>query len=302
MNDTFNIFDTNAKKLKIFLALSIVLHLCLSLTQMEGVNFLEMMEKKEEKQISIKLLTPGQAKQIVQSINSQNKKKVETSKFLGAKDNYFDRQTKNKNVGTFKDAALGQRDATQNKIEQVKKSELEKKLKKITFSDLAIKPTEKIEVKKNKEVARTNSSKRGLRNGKTTGQSLGRSNDYLEEIPLGDFTQLNTQEYEFYGFYHRIREKLEQFWGNNIKDEADKIFKQGRSIASDNNLVTGLKIKINSKGEIVDIVLKSTSGLKELDDAAIKSFNQAGPFPNPPKGMIKADGKAIIEWGFVVNT
>jgi protein TonB len=302
MENTFNIFDTNAKKLKIFLVVSLVLHLCVSVTQMDGVNILDLMEKKEEKQISIKLITPSQAKQIVQSLNSQKRKKIKEAKFLGAKDNVFDRETKNRNVGTFKDAALGQRNATQNKKKQVQKSELEKKLKKITFSDLAIKPTEKIEVKKNKKVAQTNSAKRGLRSGKKTGRSLGQSNDYLEDIPLGDFTKLNTQEYEFYGFYHRIREKLEQFWGNNIKEEADKIFKQGRSIASENNLVTGLKIKINGKGEIVDIVLKSTSGLKELDDAAIKSFNQAGPFPNPPKGMLKADGKAIIEWGFVVNT
>ena len=51
----------------------------------------------------------------------------------------------------------------------------------------------------------------------------------------------------------------------------------------------------------MDIVLKSTSGVKELDEAAVESFNQAGPFPNPPKGMLK-NGKATIDWGFVVNT
>ena len=116
-----------------------------------------------------------------------------------------------------------------------------------------------------------------------------------------DFTKLNTQEYEYYGFYHRIRQKLEQFWGLNIQEQANKIFKQGRSIASDSNLITGLTIRLNERGEIVDIVLKSTSGVKELDDAAVESFNQAGPFPNPPKGMLQ-NGKATIDWGFVVNT
>ena len=124
---------------------------------------------------------------------------------------------------------------------------------------------------------------------------------FLEDIPLGDFTRLNTQEYEFYGFYNRIRQKLEQFWGVNIQEQADKIYKEGRSLASDSNLITGLTISLNGKGEIVQIRVNSTSGMKELDEAAIQSFNQAGPFPNPPKGMLK-DGKATIEWGFVVNT
>jgi outer membrane biosynthesis protein TonB len=44
-----------------------------------------------------------------------------------------------------------------------------------------------------------------------------------------------------------------------------------------------------------------TSGIKELDDAAIESFNDAGPFPNPPKGLV-VDGKVTIEWGFVVKS
>ena len=47
--------------------------------------------------------------------------------------------------------------------------------------------------------------------------------------------------------------------------------------------------------------LKSTSGVEELDAAAIESFNKAGPFPNPPKEMLE-NGRAKIEWGFVVKT
>jgi len=42
--------------------------------------------------------------------------------------------------------------------------------------------------------------------------------------------------------------------------------------------------------------------VKELDDAAIESFNKAGPFPNPPKDLISNSGTAIIKWGFVVKS
>ena len=65
--------------------------------------------------------------------------------------------------------------------------------------------------------------------------------------------------------------------------------------------ITSLKIKLDSKGNIVNIFVKGTSGISELDDAAIESFNKAGPFPNPPSGMLQ-NGFALIEWGFVVKS
>ena len=60
-------------------------------------------------------------------------------------------------------------------------------------------------------------------------------------------------------------------------------------------------MKIDKMGNITNVFLKSTSSIIELDEAAIESFKQAGPFPNPPKGMIE-NGYAEIEWGFVVKS
>lgn len=285
-----------------FAIISLVIHLSVSFVHFKGAAFFEpSSEKVEAQKLLVKLIKQNSASQIVQTTTS-NKIQPKEAKFLSKENNEFSRQTKNRNIGSFASANKGVRNATETKERQVKKSTKAKNAKTLKFSDLAVKREEKVHLKKNKEVARTQTSKLGLRNGKANGRALGSSSDFLEDIPLGDFTQLNTQEFEFYGFYHRIREKLEQHWGNNLQEEAEKIFKQGRSIASDNNLITGLTIKLNKTGRIVDIQVNSTSGMKELDDAAIKSFNQAGPFPNPPKGMLKANGKASIEWGFVVNT
>jgi hypothetical protein len=49
------------------------------------------------------------------------------------------------------------------------------------------------------------------------------------------------------------------------------------------------------------VKILGASGVKELDDAAVESFNHAGPFPNPPKDLLIND-VATIEWGFVVNS
>lgn len=67
------------------------------------------------------------------------------------------------------------------------------------------------------------------------------------------------------------------------------------------DLITSLQITLNEKGQIIGVKILGTSGVKELDDAAIESFNQAGPFPNPPKDLL-VNGKAVIEWGFVVKS
>lgn len=132
------------------------------------------------------------------------------------------------------------------------------------------------------------------------GRSVSSTNDYLKDIPLGDTTHLNTVEYKFYGYYYRIKQKLEGFWGRSVQEKAEILAGQGRMIASAEH-VTALRIVMDAGGEIVDVVILGSSGVKELDDAAIESFNDAGPFPNPPKDLI-VDGRVTIEWGFVVNS
>jgi protein TonB len=299
-----NKFKAN-KGVFLFFALSIAIHLSISVVNFSQDSSLLVSETKQEptQKILIKLLNTKIQKKIVASEESKVKdlSKVKKSVMLSKSNNYFERETQAVNGQQFKHAGVGQKDGINKKTQDQKKQSLSKKLKNLKFTDLGLKSKD-IDLKKHKKKVSQNSKvKKGLKSGSSKLTGLGSTSDHLDNIPLGDFTKLNTQEYEYYGFYNRIRQKLEQFWGFNIQDKAQKIFKQGRSIASDNNLVTGLTIKLNGKGEIVDIVVKSASGVKELDDAAIESFNQAGPFPNPPKGMLK-NGKASIEWGFVVNT
>lgn len=289
------------KVLFYLLGASLLIHLSVSFVYIDNkISFVT--EKKDEKRILIKLaqLKREDQKQIVETEQSKNEK-IENAKFYSNKNNKFDRETRSVRTGSFKSASKGQRNAVARKDAQKNKTAKKEKFKKLKFSDLGFKQQNHEVFKKKEKQAKQRVVRRGLKNGTSKVVGLGQSSDFLEDMPLGDFTRLNTQEYEFYGFYHRIRQKLEQFWGNNIHSQAEKIFKQGRSIASDSNLLTGLIIHLNSSGEIVEINLQSTSGVKELDDAAIKSFNQAGPFPNPPKGMLKS-GRAVIEWSFVVNT
>lgn len=292
------------RPITIFLIASLLIHLIVSFVYVsKETNVFSFKDDKQEvNKLLVKLMAAQNRdkKQIVQTEESKLKKK-NNSKFLSKTNNTFSRESRSANTGTFKSAAKGSRKANLSKKVAQSAKKVKKDFKSLKFSDLGIRKFEKVTPKKQLKKRRMAQAVKGLKNGTSKGSGLGQTSDHLDNMPLGDFTKLNTQEYEYYGFYHRIRQKLEQFWGLNIQQKAQKIAKSGRSIASESNLITGVVIKLNDAGEIVKIHLNSSSGVKELDDAAIESFNQAGPFPNPPKGMLK-NGVATIEWGFVVNT
>ena len=239
-------------------------------------------------------------KQIVQSEDSAVNEKPETEAFLSDKDRTFERQTVAKQIATFNKAAKGNAAVTEQAV-QAKTSPRKKApaLKDLKLSDFGMASGEPLP----KEVVRApaSASQKGMENGDPTASGLSATNDYVQEIAMGDFTQLNTVEYKFYGFFHRIRQKLEQFWGKSIHEKSLALFKSGRRMPANQDLVTSLQVTLNEKGEIIGVKILGASGVKELDDAAVESFNEAGPFPNPPKDLL-VNGKAVIEWGFVVKS
>ncbi len=128
----------------------------------------------------------------------------------------------------------------------------------------------------------------------------GTTSEFVEQIPLGDHTYLNTVEYKYYGFFKRMRDRLEQVWGMSLREKARRLLSQGRRLSSVENLLTSIEVRLNSNGELVHITVKGSSGVLELDEAALESFNRAGPFSHPPKDLLK-DGFLQVSWGFIVN-
>jgi protein TonB len=249
-------------------------------------------------QEAIRELANSQKRQIVQSEDSENAEKKKDA-FLSDKDRSFERQTVAKNIDSFNRSALGDSAVTQPHRSATSQSKKKTNFKDLKLSDIGF---EAGDIKPNK-VARTPASQsiKGTKSGDPTAEGMSATNDYVEDVRLGDFTHLNTVEYKFYGFYHRIRQKLEQFWGKSIQEKAEQIFRSGRRLPASENLITSLQVTLNAKGEIIAVRILGASGVKELDDAAVESFNKAGPFPNPPKDLL-VNGKVTIDWGFVVKS
>lgn len=242
---------------------------------------------------------PTYKKQIVQSEDSTSEKTPEDPAFLSDKDRQFDRQTVAKKIDSFKKSAQGNAALTQKAPKAVAAKKKNPSLKNLKLSDFGMVSGDPLP----QEVTRAPASitEKGMENGDPTAEGFSATNDYVQEVALGDFTHLNTVEYKYYGFFHRIRQKLEQFWGKSIQEKSLALFKSGRRMPASQDLITSLQVTLDEKGEIIGVKILGASGVKELDDAAIESFNQAGPFPNPPKDLL-VNGRAVIEWGFVVKS
>jgi TonB family protein len=276
-------------------------HACLMLTQIDMSKVTQWSSPKSLKvkliQEAIQEIASQPKRQIVQSEDSQNQEKPKEA-FLSDKDRSFERETRAKSIETFKHAAKGNSTAT-NIPQQASASRHKADFKKLKLSDIGVESGDPLPRKVSRSPASLTT--KGVENGDPLSQGLSATNDYVEEVALGDFTHLNTVEYKFYGFFHRIRQKLEQFWGKSIQEKAEALFKAGRRLPASENLTTSLQVTLNERGEIIGVRVLGASGVRELDEAAIESFNQAGPFPNPPKELL-VNGKATIEWGFVVKS
>lgn len=133
------------------------------------------------------------------------------------------------------------------------------------------------------------------------GTETSQTRDYLKGRDPGLQTLLSTREFVYYTYYNRIRNQLSQHWESTIKEKMATIYRQGRSIASDSDKITKVLITLNNQGTLIRVQVMSESGVRDLDDAAVEAFRLAAPFPNPPKGIVDADGTIKIRWDFVIE-
>jgi len=129
-----------------------------------------------------------------------------------------------------------------------------------------------------------------------------RPQDYVKGMKEGDVTALNTREFVFYGYYQRIRERLDRAWVPILRSRLVRLYARGRQLASDMEHTTRVMVVLDPRGEIVRVEMMLESGTQELDDAAVSAFKSAGPFPNPPRGIVEANGEVRIPWEFILRS
>ncbi len=238
---------------------------------------------------------------IVQTSKSQKSDKAAPDAFLGEQTQTVDRQTVSKDHLI----QMGESKTTTAKHDTSEKTKAEKSRDRIAKQaspmplqslGLPILPNAKEldEMAKAKEKGEDRSDR--------IAQGEQAPKDYIKGLKEGESTALNTREFMFYGYYQRIRERLDRAWVPILRSQVNALYRRGRMLASQMDYSTKVLVFMNGGGEIVKIQVMTESGAQDLDDAAIKAFNMAGPFPNPPRGMADRNGEIQIPWEFILRT
>jgi TonB family protein len=136
--------------------------------------------------------------------------------------------------------------------------------------------------------------------GSTAKISGSPSRDYVEGLPEGDGTFLNTKEFKYATFFYRVRDSVASYWEDLAASEYRRRDPTG-NIYGIRDRSTLLRIQLNREGGLADVRVEQSSGVDFLDHVAVEAFKKAEPFPNPPAGIADEDGSIRFNFQFVVT-
>jgi len=259
---------------------------------------LEVVDMRDlEKAHKLQPLNPKD--QRIVETDKADQKKPEKDYFLGEQDQAVDQATRAKQIDDFrkkKGTGIGK-----NKTESANPTPEGAKENEETVENTV--PMDAMDPQKKKAGVKKDWKTLSLQDlsVKGDGEETAASDDYLDDVIAGEKTILSTREFRYYSYYQRIKELLRQHWKPNVERKLALLWNKGHTIQQD-ELTTRLLVLLNRDGTVTKISRVGTSGVNDLDDAAMEAFQKAAPFPNPPQGMIDADGFVRIRWDFILKT
>jgi TonB family protein len=129
----------------------------------------------------------------------------------------------------------------------------------------------------------------------TVGQTLP------QDVRIGSFTALNTDRYLFYTFYARIEESIRFRWESRVEQAIRNLGPAAMVNLGNRNWVTNVEFLLDSDGYLKKAIIMKESGVMSFDSSAVRAFQEAAVFPNPPQEMIQDDGFIHLQFSFTVN-
>lgn len=123
------------------------------------------------------------------------------------------------------------------------------------------------------------------------------ANDHLL-LEEDDATSLNAFQWKHATYFNRVADAIRRVWaGGEVLGRSDP---DGRIFGFEDRL-TMLEVTVDNDGNVVDVMVKVSSGAGPLDDEAMRSVRAAGPFPHPPGVLFKGRDRFSFSFGFAVN-
>lgn len=265
---------------------------------------MEIVDKPAEK---TKLDKEDELKKIVDQ-DKINNDKDENAKYLSSHNQRVEKQTAARKLGEFKnirkagpegDSASPPQPATKW-APFMPKFDVSKSVKDLNDREQKFKDGE-IELPAARKAQAEAAENAKNEPARKTGSEVSQTLDYIKELDPGLETMLSTKEFKYYTFFSRVRQQINQHWTPKVRTKVDQIYKQGRRIASTDDMITRCLVTLDKSGRLLRIQIIGVSGVRELDEAATEAFRAAAPFPNPPQGMVDPDGTIKIRWDFILE-
>jgi len=112
-------------------------------------------------------------------------------------------------------------------------------------------------------------------------------NDLLDE-KRGKETNLNTREMVGATYLNHIRRLVNYYWQQNL-DNLPASVRLARP-----RYRTVVVVVLDGSGALESLEVTESSGSDPLDDAVVRAFRVAGPFPNPPEQLVARDGRVYL--------
>lgn len=119
-----------------------------------------------------------------------------------------------------------------------------------------------------------------------------------DDVKFGSFNALNSDRFLFYSFFARIEERIRPRWEMSVKSvlqETNPILLKRKE------WLTVVEVILDKSGKFQRAILHQKSGIEGLDVAAVEAFRAGSPFQNPPREMVKEDGRIHLQYSISVS-
>jgi TonB family protein len=127
-------------------------------------------------------------------------------------------------------------------------------------------------------------------------RALGGGNvDHMDDVLAGDETAVNSKRWVHASFFNRLKRQVAQNW------DPASVWRRNDpngQVYGYKTRITEVRVALSTKGDLSKIVVTTPSGVSELDEEAVRAFQAAGPFPNPPKELANTEGLITFAFSF----
>lgn len=126
----------------------------------------------------------------------------------------------------------------------------------------------------------------------------GPSPDRIQGIEEGDATALNTRSFKYATFIQRVGMAIYREWDPNrayqARDPDGKVYPA-------RDRTTTIDLVLDPSGGIRFVKVMESSGLDFLDQEVVRAARSAGPFPNPPAGLVDPSGQIHLALAYTLE-